>query len=75
MTNQVSKPEFYSIDLPVKYFNIPELLEFINLLGAEIAIIGTENITIKTENKEIISALTRLKAKRILENILFKTHN
>ena len=75
MTNQVSKPEFYSIDLPVKYFNIPELLEFINLLGAEIATIGTENITIKTENKEIISALTRLKAKRILENILFKTHN
>jgi len=72
MTNQNSKPEFYSIELPVKHFQVPELLEFINLLGAEIAIIGTENITVKTENKEIIEALKKLKEKRISENILNK---
>lgn len=68
MTNQTSNNEYFEIAMPVKYFKGTELIEFLNLLGVAIRNDG-ENITVKTENEQIVVALKRLKAKRILENI------
>jgi hypothetical protein len=72
MTNQNSKPEYFSVDLPVKYFNVPELLEFIGLLGGEILKTNIQTLTVYHENQDIIKSLIILKDKRISEETINK---